>query len=124
MKRILLLEPDRALAKTYQTYLQSQGYHVDIAAGAQAGIGLADEHAPDVVVLELQLAGHNGIEFLHEFRSYTEWLHIPVIIHTLLPLTLLKKYQANWQEFGVSQLCCKTTTNLADLGRYVQAVAT
>jgi DNA-binding response OmpR family regulator len=120
MKRVLFLEPDRALAKTYQTYLQNQGYHVDIAADAQAGIELADEHAPDVVVLELQLAGHNGVEFLHELRSYTEWQRIPVVIHTLLPLDRLQKYQANWQEFGVSQLCCKTTTNLADLGRYVQ----
>lgn len=109
------------LARTYERYLTGRGYHVDVTDKAQAAIELIDTHAPDAIVLELQLAGHNGIEFLHELRSYGEWQHIPVVVHTLLPVERLKKYQANWQAFGITHLYGKSDTTLADLGKHVQA---
>lgn len=109
------------LAQTYRQYLEGKGYQVDVAGTAQKAIELIDAHASDAIVLELQLAGHNGIEFLHELRSYVEWQHIPVIVHTLLPVERLKKYQSNWQAFGISQLHSKSDTTLAELGKYVQA---
>jgi len=85
MPHILLIEPDRRLAATYQQALESAGHRVVAAAGAQAAIMAADAAKPDLVILELQLVEHSGIEFLYEFRSYLDWQAVPVIIQTHVP---------------------------------------
>ena len=82
---ILLVEPDRLLAETYYQALTAAGYRVTVCAGAQSAIFAADERTPDIVVLELQLIEHSGIEFLYEFRSYAEWQHIPAIVLSQVP---------------------------------------
>jgi DNA-binding response OmpR family regulator len=84
--RILLIEPDKVLATTYRRALEEQGHTVSVAYDAQTAINVADATAPELLVLELQLIEHNGIEFLYEFRSYPEWQLIPVLIHTWVPL--------------------------------------
>lgn len=85
MSRILLIEPDLVLAEAYRQALGADGHQVICCASAQAGIISADQHPPNLVILELQLIEHSGIEFLYEFRSYPEWQDIPVILHTLVP---------------------------------------
>ncbi len=85
MSQILLIEPDRLLAETYKKALKTAGHKVSVASGSQEAINLADNISPDLIILEIQLVGHSGIEFLYEFRSYPEWQNIPVIIHTSVP---------------------------------------
>ncbi len=85
MARVLLVEPDKLLARSYAGALRQAGYEVDTCVGAQAAISAADEHKPDVVILELQLVQHSGAEFLYEFRSYADWLAVPVILLTNTP---------------------------------------
>src|SRR5665213_2435889 len=87
MAQILLVEPDRLLARTYAEALSGDGHEVVVAANAQAAVSSADTTRPDLVILELQLIEHSGIEFLYEFRSYQEWQDIPVLIHTMVPPT-------------------------------------
>jgi DNA-binding response OmpR family regulator len=83
---LLLIEPDSLLATTYEKALQRAGHTVAVAHNAQAAINAADAQRPELVILELQLIEHNGIEFLYEFRSYPEWQRIPVIVHSWVPL--------------------------------------
>jgi DNA-binding response OmpR family regulator len=85
MANILLIEPDAVLARTYVQALERAGHTVALAHGAQAAINAADATRPDLVLLELQLVAHSGIEFLYEFRSYADWLNIPVIILSNVP---------------------------------------
>lgn len=77
---ILLLEPNRLLAKQYRRFLEAEGHQVGWCENAQAGVAAADTSRPDLVIIELLLAGHSGIEFLYEFRSYADWITIPAII--------------------------------------------
>lgn len=77
---ILLLEPNRLLANQYVSFLTRQGHQVAWREDAQTGITAADEQRPDVVIAELLLGGHSGIEFLYEFRSYGDWVAVPAII--------------------------------------------
>jgi DNA-binding response OmpR family regulator len=85
MKKILLLEPDTVLGKTYQAALVAHGYDVSWYKDAQTAIHGVDKHAPDLVVAELQLATHNGVEFLYELRSYQDWRYIPVVVLSHVP---------------------------------------
>src|SRR5438132_74554 len=98
---ILLIEPDRPQARTLASALQQAGHTVAHAVSAQGAVHLADEQSPDVVVLELQLPQHNGVEFLYEFRSYPEWLHVPVVLHTFVPERELAHAAVLHTELGV-----------------------
>jgi DNA-binding response OmpR family regulator len=120
MAHILLIEPDRILAETYKTALETAGHSVVPVNGAQAAIISADQQLPDVVVLELQLIEHSGIEFLYEFRSYSEWQHIPVIIQTQVPLG---EFADNWrllrEQLGVTAYLYKPQTTLGALRKQI-----
>ena len=83
--KILLVEPDRLLAKVYSQALESKGHHLVSASTAQEGIAKVDEFKPDLIILEIQLVEHSGVEFMHELRSYEDWLDIPVIINSMVP---------------------------------------
>lgn len=123
MSHILLIEPDAVLARQYQQALEHAGHMVIVAHGAQSAILSADQHMPDVVLLELQLSTHSGIEFLYEFRSYPEWQSIPVIVMSFIPerefassRTLLSR------ELGVTQYLYKPHMPLHQLVREVQQI--
>lgn len=121
MAHVLLLEPDSELARIYAQALQLAGHSTATAATAQAAIDAADQYTPDVVVLELQLPAHGGIEFLHEFRSYSEWQTTPVIINTYItPQELASVRQALASTLGVRAAHYKPQTSLQLLLRSVQ----
>lgn len=116
MPNILLIEPDRRLAATYQKALKTAGHDVTTASGAQAAIMAADNAKPDLVILELQLVGHSGIEFLYEFRSYLDWQAIPVIIQSQVPPgEFSDSRQLLAQELGVKAYLYKPHTTLRRL---------
>jgi DNA-binding response OmpR family regulator len=113
---ILIIEPDRILANIYREVLELQGYSVMICASAQSAIFGADEQSPDLVILELQLIGHSGIEFLYEFRSYTEWQAIPVIVHTQVPAgEFVDSWRFMQEELGIRAYFYKPLTSLETL---------
>jgi DNA-binding response OmpR family regulator len=122
MSYVLLLEPNTLLARTYTQILTQAGHTVMPVCGAQQAIHAADQHTPDVVILELQLPAHNGIGFLHEFRSYPEWQGVPVIVNTTLAPALMQRYIPTLQQdLGVRVVLYKPTATLVDLCRAVKA---
>lgn len=122
--QVLLVEPDVVLAKLYRQAFEDSGWQVSWAPGAQAAVDAADDARPDVVVLELQLVEHSGIEFLYEFRSYLEWQTIPVIAHTLVPPTAFADLSVLVHELGVSTYHYKPNTNIAQLMSSIHECAT
>jgi len=121
MAEILLVEPDSRLAATYAKTLQAAGHHVTTVPSAQTAIVAADTALPDLVILELQLVEHSGIEFLYEFRSYPDWQAVPVIIQSQVPPA---EFSDNWQllqnELGVQAYLYKPRTSLRRLLAQVQ----
>ncbi len=116
MPNILLIEPDRRLTETYRRALEAAGHAVTTANGAQAAIMAADAAKPDLVILELQLIEHSGIEFLYEFRSYLDWQAIPVIIQSQVPPGEFNdNRQLLAQELGVKAYLYKPHTTLRQL---------
>src|ERR1039458_4053532 len=117
MNKVLLIEPDRILAEVYKRAIEADGLtEVMSVTGAQTAIMAADEHRPDLVILEIQLIEHSGLEFLYEFRSYPEWQSIPVLVQTMVPFA---KFHDNWHllrgELGVRAYMYKPQTSLRQL---------
>jgi DNA-binding response OmpR family regulator len=122
--KILLIEPDKLLASTYRQALETAGHTVVMCASAQSAVFAADEQKPDVVIMELQLIGHSGLEFLYEFRSYSEWQAIPVVINTTVPAG---EFSGSWEvlkkHLGVQAYHYKPLTSLHKLLRSIAAVS-
>jgi DNA-binding response OmpR family regulator len=117
---ILIVEPDRLLARTYAEMLQADGHKVMCTANAQQAIFAVDELQPDLVLLELQLVSHSGIEFLYEFRSYPEWQDIPVVILSQVPpAEFLDSWELLKGELGVIDYLYKPHTTLTKLQKIV-----
>ncbi len=119
MARILLIEPDTILAGIYAKALKHDGHKVMLAAGAQTAILAADKQQPELVIVELQLASHNGLEFLYEFRTYPDWQNIPVLIHSVVPPGEFKASAELTDGLNVAGYLYKPRTSLAQLLRVV-----
>lgn len=122
MANVLLIEPDKVLARAYTQGLAYAGHVVTHVHGAQDAIEAADDQTPDIVVLEPQLSVQDGIAFLQEFRSYSEWQQIPVILNThLTAVDLAPVRSALERDLGVSVCLYKPQTTLEQLIRAVNA---
>ncbi len=109
------------LSQTYGLALRQAGYGVACAYAAQDAIQSADDQKPNLVVLELQLADHDGLEFLYEFRSYAEWQQIPAIVLSNLPPPALAAIEkVLYQDLGVKRCLYKPRTTLDQL---IKAIA-
>jgi len=118
-----MIEPDRVLAETYREACVRAGHSLVPCASAQAAILAADQKTPDAVIVELQLIQHSGIEFLYEFRSYPEWQHIPVIIHSVVsPAEFADNWELFKQQAGISRYLYKPHTTLKELLATVDGV--
>lgn len=125
MANILLIEPDKVLADTYSRALGFGGHTVVQAFSAQEAIHAADQSTPDAVILELQLIGHDGIEFLQEFRSYVEWQEIPVIVLSNLTRGMFDRSRtALSRDYGVDDCLYKPRTTLRQLLHVLDRVLT
>jgi DNA-binding response OmpR family regulator len=115
MAKILLIEPAEDMGKLLKSVLSECGHKVNWHKDAQAAVHAADKLKPDAVVLELAIPGHNGVEFLHEFRSYTEWMDIPVIVHSQIAPDRSRSGRRLMSSLGIYQHLYKPTTRLKEL---------
>jgi CheY-like chemotaxis protein len=116
MANILLLETDRILAKNLSKFLATLGHDVAWCVEPQEAIDCADQHCPDVIILDLMLANsRSGVEFLYEFRSYPEWQNLPVVIFSHVAAEKLKGCLDSLKQLNVAAYRYKPTTSLTDL---------
>ena len=82
MKRILIVEDNEKNMKLVRDVLQVKGYATLEAVNAEDGIVLARDQKPDLVLMDIQLPGMNGIEALKFLRADPGTAGIPVIAVT------------------------------------------
>lgn len=115
MSHVLLIEPDRLTGRVYQRALESAGWHTDLAHSAQDAVLAADAIKPDMVVMEADLAGHSAAAFLYEFRSYSDWREVPVILHTSIAPARLEPFAEALEQLGVREILYKPQHKLQTL---------
>jgi two-component system cell cycle response regulator DivK len=82
MSLILIVEDNEKNLKLVRDILQVKGYATIEAGTAEDGIRLAGERKPDLVLMDIQLPGMNGIEALKVLRADPALAAIPVIAVT------------------------------------------
>jgi DNA-binding response OmpR family regulator len=109
---ILCLEPDVILARQYQKILTKNNHNVTICLDPQAAIEKIDQHKPDAIIMELQLAPLSGLAFLHELRSYDDFMEIPVYVYSCIPNESFKADVQTWSDLGVIKYFYKATDDI------------
>jgi two-component system, OmpR family, phosphate regulon response regulator PhoB len=79
---ILVVEDEDALATLLQYNLEKEGYLVTLAGDGEEAMTLAQEQAPDLVVLDWMLPKVSGIEVCRRLRARTETRNLPIIMLT------------------------------------------
>src|SRR4030066_1749075 len=77
--RILFIEEQEAFLRFLRRGLAYEGYQVDTAVDGHAGLGLARDNPPDLVVLDLKLPGIDGLEVCRRLRAGGP---VPILILT------------------------------------------
>ena len=66
---ILVIEDDAQIRRVVEGYLKQAGYHVLTAADGIAGLALAQQAKPHLLILDLMLPGLDGLELARRLRA-------------------------------------------------------
>ena len=80
--RVLVVEDNERNLKLVRDVLQYAGYQVVEATTGEQGVELAKSLLPDLVLMDLQLPGIDGIEALRRVRESDGMAHVPVVAVT------------------------------------------
>jgi two-component system cell cycle response regulator DivK len=83
MARILLIEDEADTRELVKLTLELDGHDVDEAATAEEGIVQARQHRPDLILMDLSLAGKfDGLEATKRLRADPAFDQTPIIALT------------------------------------------
>jgi len=69
MVRVLVVDDDETIRELLRSYLQREGFRVEVAAEGEAAVRVARAFRPEVVVLDVLLPGLDGLEVLRRLRA-------------------------------------------------------
>jgi two-component system cell cycle response regulator DivK len=81
-KSVLIVEDNALNAKLARDVLVAKGYAVRVAGSGEEGLRLACEEVPNLVLMDIQLPGIDGIEALRQLRAHPATAHVPVVAFT------------------------------------------
>jgi two-component system cell cycle response regulator DivK len=79
---ILVVEDNERNLKLLRDVLEYAGYDVRVARTGEDGVTLAVKEPPDLVLMDLQLPGIDGMEALRQLRESPRTADIPVVAVT------------------------------------------
>jgi two-component system, OmpR family, KDP operon response regulator KdpE len=75
--RILVVDDERQILRALNAGLRANGYEVELAADGEQALINAASNPPDVIVLDLEMPGVDGLEVISGIRA---WSPIPIIV--------------------------------------------
>jgi DNA-binding response OmpR family regulator len=78
-RKVLIIEDDRNTANLVATYLQREGFDTLIETDGEAGLRVARDQQPDLLILDLMLPNIDGLEICRRLRAES---HVPILMLT------------------------------------------
>ncbi len=85
-KRILMVEDTEDNRQIIRDLMESVGYDLIEAEDGAAGVALATEHRPDLILMDIQLPGMDGLQATALLKGEDTTRAIPVIALTALAM--------------------------------------
>src|SRR5262245_66587895 len=80
MPKVLIVEDDESMAVALRDGFEYEGFTASVAKDGQAGLRLANETSPDVMILDVMLPRLSGLDVCRQLRS--EGSTVPIIMLT------------------------------------------
>ncbi len=113
---VLFVEDDLFVLKVYKKWLTKAGFQVQVAEDGQVALDVLPKVKPDVVVLDLMLPKHHGLEVLKFIRSDAALKETPVVV---LSNAYLENLAVKANEAGANLGILKTKCTPAKLIDYI-----
>ena len=81
-KKILLVEDNPVNRRLAEFLLRSQGYDVRAAATGVEALEMLEKERPDLIVMDIQLPGMDGLEVTRKLKEQPATADIPVVAVT------------------------------------------
>ena len=82
-KVVLIVEDSAVQALSLMRLLQSHNLEVKWATDGRMGIRLAQQHRPDLIVMDMEMPEMNGLEACKRLKGSTRTCDIPVVMLTV-----------------------------------------
>jgi two-component system, cell cycle response regulator len=79
VKKILIVDDEIFFREVFKDALQERFLVMEASSGHEA-LELAASHTPDLIVLDIEMPGINGIQVCQELKNRVETRHIPVLL--------------------------------------------
>jgi PAS domain S-box-containing protein len=113
---ILLAEDNPTNAITFVSYLNAKGYRTIVATDGAEAIDLALAHHPDLILMDIQMPGMDGIEAILRIRQDPHLHRIPIVALTALAMASDRQKCLN---AGANE-CLVKPVKLKELNRTIQ----
>src|SRR5499426_3022041 len=115
-KKILLVEDNPVNRRLAQFLLRSQGYEVREATTAQEAFDALKTEQPDLIVMDIQLPGMDGLEVTRKIKEQQATANIPVVAVTSYAMK-------GDREKALAAGCAGYVTKPIDKDTFIQEVA-
>lgn len=79
-QRILVVDDEPSITDAVSTSLRYEGYDVEVAETGRSALASAQEHPPDLIVLDVMLPDLDGLEVTRRLRA--DGIRVPVLFLT------------------------------------------
>lgn len=121
-KKVLLIEDEADIRALIRAILERDGWNTVEAADGPAGLALAGDEQPDVILLDIGLPGLDGLTVARRLSSDPDTADIPIVFLTAMATTAdqLRGYEAGGVEYLTKPFAPAALT--ASLARVMDAI--
>ncbi len=101
MPKILVIEDEELMRKTFEFRLKKDGYEVVAASDGRMGIELIESTKVDLIITDITLPFISGLEIVSRVKSNPATQHLPVLILSGVGLekAVLKAFELGADDF-------------------------
>lgn len=78
--KVCLIDDDPNFREIYSIALQREGFESCLANDGNSGLEMVRQQMPDIILLDINMPGKNGIEVLSELSGDLSLSNIPVVV--------------------------------------------
>lgn len=93
---VLIVDDSDSVCAGIASYFEVQGFSTRVAYDGEAGVRMARQHRPDVILLDIMMPVMDGWEAVAALRQDQDTAHIPIFALTALRLSQEQLEQAGF----------------------------
>ncbi len=80
MIKVIIIDDEAHVRRLYKDILTREGFEVITTACPDKALEIISNNKPDIIVLDIELNGDNGLEFIERFKA--EYPDLPIILNS------------------------------------------